>query len=149
MLKINTRSADETKELGRKIGLLSKPSTLIIMTGDLGAGKTTLTQGIALGLNIKKNVTSPTFTIMKVYKGKFPLYHIDAYRLEGISQNLGLEEMMDDDGICVVEWPNFINDRLLKTYLNIDLKWLSENEREISITAIGSKYEDMIKEITC
>ena len=114
MINLVTDSAAKTKELAYKLGKLVDAKTLIILTGDLGAGKTTFTQGLALGMGITKTVTSPTFTIMKIYKNKLPLYHIDAYRLEGISQDLGLEEMMDDDGVCVIEWPLFIDDRLPK-----------------------------------
>lgn len=149
MINLVTDSAAKTKELAFKLGKLVDAKTLIIMTGDLGAGKTTFTQGLALGMGITKTVTSPTFTIMKIYKNNLPLYHIDAYRLEGVSQDLGLEEMMDDDGVCVIEWPLFIDDRLPKEYINVDLKWLSENERAITISAVGERYMRMLEDLSC
>lgn len=149
MIKIITNSPEKTKEIAYNLGKILDAGSLVIMTGDLGAGKTTFTQGIALGLGISKNVTSPTFTIMKVYKNKIPLYHIDAYRLEGLSQDLGLEEMMEDDGVCVIEWPIFIDDRLPKEHLNIDLKLIDDQTREITISANGKKYENILEALTC
>lgn len=149
MIKIITNSPEKTKEIAYNLGKILDAGSLVIMTGDLGAGKTTFTQGIALGLGISKNVTSPTFTIMKVYKNKIPLYHIDAYRLEGLSQDLGLEEMMEDDGVCVIEWPIFIDVRLPKEHLNIDLKLIDDQTREITISANGKKYENILEALTC
>ena len=149
MIKIITNSPEKTKEIAYNLGKILDAGSLVIMTGDLGAGKTTFTQGIALGLGISKNVTSPTFTIMKVYKNKIPLYHIDAYRLEGLSQDLGLAEMMEDDGVCVIEWPIFIDDRLPKEHLNIDLKLIDDQTREITISANGKKYENILEALTC
>ncbi len=149
MIKIITNSPEKTKEIAYNLGKILDAGSLVIMTGDLGAGKTTFTQGIALGMGISKNVTSPTFTIMKVYKNKIPLYHIDAYRLEGLSQDLGLEEMMEDDGVCVIEWPIFIDDRLPKEHLNIDLKLIDDQTREITISANGKKYENILEALTC
>ena len=86
---------------------------------------------------------------MKVYKNKIPLYHIDVYRLEGLSQDLGLEEMMEDDGVCVIEWPIYIDERLPKEYLNINLKWIDDTTREITISARGKKYEEILEALTC
>lgn len=149
MIKIVTNSPEKTKEIAYNLGKMLEAGSLVIMTGDLGAGKTTFTQGIALGMGISKNVTSPTFTIMKVYKNTIPLYHIDAYRLEGLSQDLGLEEMMEDDGVCVIEWPIFIDERLPKEHLNINLKWIDDNTREITISANGKKYETILEALTC
>ena len=103
-LKVVTYAPDQTRELGKKLGSLIDGSFLITLSGELGAGKTTFTQGLARGLEITRNVTSPTFTLMKSYKGRLPLYHIDAYRLEDIDQDLGFEEYVDGDGVCVIEW---------------------------------------------
>ena len=89
-LRLITKSADETRELGSKIGKRSEAGMVILLDGDLGAGKTCLTQGIAKGLDINRSVTSPTFTIQKIYYGRLLLNHIDVYRLEGVHQDLGL-----------------------------------------------------------
>ena len=148
MLKITTYSAKETKEIAYKIGKILTKGTLIVLTGDLGAGKTTFTQGLASGMGITKMVTSPTFTIMKVYKGKLPLYHIDAYRLEGMTQELGLEEMMDDDGVCVIEWPIFIFDSLPDAYLNVDIKRIRDDIRSLTFIPHGKEYEKILEVIS-
>ena len=96
-LSLTTKSADETRELGAKIGKHSEAGMVILLDGDLGAGKTCLTQGIAKGLDISRSVTSPTFTIQKIYHGRLLLNHIDAYRLEGIHQDLGFDEYLNDE----------------------------------------------------
>ena len=101
--KVVTDSPLQTQRLAEMIGRILSAGSLITLSGDLGAGKTTFTQGLARGLGIEKRVTSPTFTIMKEYQGRLPLYHIDAYRLENITQDLGFEDYIDGDGVCVIE----------------------------------------------
>lgn len=142
-----SNSATETKELGRKIGLLCNTGMCILCIGDLGAGKTTFTQGLAIGLDITKTVSSPTYTILKVYHGRLPLYHMDAYRLEGLHQELGFEEMIEGDGVCVIEWPDYMKDHLPTEYLSITLTNLEEDQRKINLTAVGERYERLLKEI--
>ena len=97
VLHIQTDSSSSTLAFGKKIGEKASKGMVILLQGDLGAGKTTLTQGIAIGLNITRNVTSPTFNILKIYNGRMPLYHIDAYRMEGLKQDLGLDEFLEED----------------------------------------------------
>ena len=109
-LSLITKSADETRELGAKIGKHSEAGMVILLDGDLGAGKTCLTQGIAKGLDISRSVTSPTFTIQKIYHGRLLLNHIDAYRLEGVHQDLGFDEYLNDEGLTVIEWSQFSPD---------------------------------------
>ena len=143
-----TKDPKETKEIAFRLAKLLKEGSLLILTGDLGAGKTTFTQGLAKGLGIEKNVTSPTFTLMKVYKGDLPLYHIDAYRLEGIDQDLGFEELLEDDGVCVIEWPVFMQDLLPDEYLQIDIKRIEEDDtRELSLIPKGEKYKKVVEEL--
>lgn len=144
---IQTNSRDETHLLGEKIGSHLKENMVILLDGDLGAGKTTLTQGIAKGLHIKKNVTSPTFTILKIYHGAMTLYHIDAYRLEGISQDLGFEEILDDDGITVIEWAQYVPDLIPEEYLEISVTLLENDARNFHMMAYGKQYEDLLEEI--
>ncbi|MCR5794849.1 MAG: tRNA (adenosine(37)-N6)-threonylcarbamoyltransferase complex ATPase subunit type 1 TsaE [Solobacterium sp.] len=142
-IKLVTQNADETRAFGEKLGKLAAEGMVFLLDGDLGAGKTTLTQGIARGLGIKRNVTSPTFTILKVYKGRLTLNHIDAYRLEGIEQDLGFEELMNDDGLTVIEWPRFMEDQLPEEYLRISIRLLEEDSRQITVTAHGIQYEEI------
>ena len=146
MKRFVTKSAIETRELAQRLGALLSVGSLVILTGDLGAGKTTFTQGLAKGLGIEKRVISPTFTILRIYQGRMPLYHIDAYRLEGNDADLGFEEMMEDDGVCVIEWPDFLRDRLPEEYLEISITLEKDFSRVLSVNARGEKYEKILEE---
>ena len=118
-IEIISKSANETMELGKKIANLAAPGSIFCLTGDLGAGKTTLVRGIAQALDIKSVVQSPTFNIMKIYfDGAKPLIHIDAYRLADVDTDIGLDEYIGyETGITVIEWPMFI-DRLIPETAN-------------------------------
>ncbi|MCF0115853.1 MAG: tRNA (adenosine(37)-N6)-threonylcarbamoyltransferase complex ATPase subunit type 1 TsaE [Erysipelotrichaceae bacterium] len=144
MKKITTSSSEETKKIGYTLGTLVEPSMVITLSGDLGAGKTTFTQGIAKGMNIKKTVSSPTFTILKIYQGNMPLYHIDAYRLEGLHQDLGFDELMDDDGLTVVEWPQFAEDIIPEEYLEVLIN-LEGEDRIMTFIPHGLRYERLLE----
>lgn len=149
MRTITISSLDETKELGLQLASLVQPGMLITLTGDLGAGKTTFTKSLGKGIGINKVINSPTFNILKIYKGsKMPLYHIDAYRLEGIHQDLGFEEYFESDGLCVVEWPNFIEDQLPEHRLQIKITIESDengDKRVFSFEPYGSEYEKVVE----
>ncbi len=145
--EITTKSAAETKALGEKIGRMLDAGTCILLSGDLGAGKTTFTQGLAKGLEIHRTVSSPTFTIMKVYKGRLPLYHIDAYRLEGLHQDLGFEELIEDEGVTVIEWPDYMVDRLPEDYLRLDITRTGESSRKFKLSCHGEKYTKLMEEL--
>lgn len=145
--KAYTDSIEQTHALGRRIGESVSENMVILLSGDLGAGKTTLTQGIAKGLGVKRTVTSPTFTILKIYRGRMPLYHIDAYRLEGVSQDLGFEELLEDEGLTVIEWSQFIPELIPKEYLSVSIHLLDEDQREFIFEAHGSEYEALLEEI--
>lgn len=140
-------SLEETRALGIKIGEKVQEGTVITLSGDLGAGKTTLTQSIAKGLGITKTVSSPTFTICKIYYGRLPLYHFDAYRLEGSEEDLGFEEMIEGDGLAVIEWPQYIDYMIPEDVLNISIRLTGEQQREMSFTAQGEKSIQLLKEI--
>ena len=145
--KVVTDSPQKTKALAEMIGRAVSAGTLITLSGDLGAGKTTFTQGLAKGLDIDRKVTSPTFTIMKEYKGRLPLYHIDAYRLENITQDLGFEDYIDGDGVCVIEWANFIEYVLPEQLLNIEFTINDDDSRTLTLQGHGDKYEEVISKI--
>ncbi|MEG0169467.1 tRNA (adenosine(37)-N6)-threonylcarbamoyltransferase complex ATPase subunit type 1 TsaE [Anaerorhabdus sp.] len=146
-IKVITNSKEETKELGFQLGQLAKPQMVYTLTGDLGAGKTTLTQGIAKGLDIARTVSSPTFTICKIYHGRLDLYHFDAYRLEGLHQDLGFEEMIQGDGLTVIEWPMYIQEIIGDEYLEIEIKLLDEDQREFTLKSNGATYEQLLGEL--
>jgi len=132
-----THNAEETVQLGKKIGGKLQPNDIIALTGRLGAGKTTLIQGIAVGLGVKDYVTSPTFIIINEYQGRLPLYHIDLYRLdEGLEiEDLGIEEYFTKGGVCVIEWAERLGERQPGKSHEITLAMLAENERKICISS--------------
>ena len=146
-LEVCTENREETHVLGEKLGSAARENMVFLLEGDLGAGKTTLTQGIARGLGIRRNVTSPTFTILKVYQGRMPLYHIDAYRLEGMVQDLGFEELMEDDGLTVIEWSQFVSWLIPDEYLRVTITLLEDDRRRFVMEANGTQYEELLEEI--
>jgi tRNA threonylcarbamoyladenosine biosynthesis protein TsaE len=145
--QIHTTSEIETQAVAERIGELVVPGTVILLEGDLGAGKTTFTKGLAKGLGVKRNVNSPTFNIIKEYKGRLPLYHMDVYRLNGGDEDLGFDEYFNGDGVCVVEWAHLIEDFLPKEYMKLIIRRSGENEREIEILSVGERYETLSKEL--
>lgn len=152
MKKVNVESPEETMEYGNKLSQYLAPKDVILLDGDLGAGKTTFTKGLAKGLGIKRNIKSPTFTVIREYKGgRLPLYHMDIYRLDdGSGDELGLEEYFNGDGVNVIEWSKYIADELPDNYLKIifnrdDSK--SENYRTISFEPKGKRFEDMVEKV--
>ena len=136
-MEVVTKSAEETVELGRKIGAFLAPNDVIALIGHLGAGKTTLIQGIAQGLEVKDYVTSPTFIIINEYMGRLPFFHVDLYRLEDVDEieDLGIEEYFDRGGACVVEWAEKLGELRPKLSHEIKIKIVSENEREICVSS--------------
>ena len=135
-LEIISNSANETMELGQKIAELAKAGSIFCLTGDLGAGKTTLVRGIAQALKIKSVVQSPTFNIMKIYfDGIKPLIHIDAYRLADVDTDIGLDEYIGyETGITVIEWPMFIERLIPEGSNEINIVNLGNDVRKIAIT---------------
>lgn len=142
-----SKGHEDTQELANKIGLKINKPMVFLLCGDLGAGKTTFTQGLAKGLNINKTVSSPTFTIMKNYNGRLPLNHIDAYRLESLHQDLGFEELIGTVGVTVIEWPDFVEELFPEEYLRINIKRLSRNKRKLVFSPKGIEYEKLIEDL--
>ena len=129
-----TKSAAETRALGEKLAGRLRPGDVLLLEGDLGAGKSELTRGIAKGLGVTETVTSPSFTILNVYEsGRFPLYHFDWYRLESSEElyELGMDEYLGGDGIAVVEWPGRCPDPVPEGAVRIRMTAAGENERLI------------------
>ena len=122
---IETYSAEETFELGRLIGQQAKAGEVYTLTGDLGVGKTVLTQGVAAGLDIEEPVNSPTFTIVQIYEeGRLPFYHFDVYRIGDVEEmdEIGYEDYFYGDGICLIEWANLIEEILPPAYRQITIE---------------------------
>ena len=129
-----TKSAAETRALGEKLAGRLRPGDVLLLEGDLGAGKSELTRGIAKGLGVAETVTSPSFTILNVYEsGRYPLYHFDWYRLESSEElyELGMDEFLGGDGIAVVEWPGRCPDAVPEGAVRIRMTAAGENERMI------------------
>lgn len=135
--KIVTHSSEETIQLGREIGAGLKPPVLILLSGDLGAGKTTLTKGIASGLGAaqEEDVTSPTFTLVHKYERGARVYHIDLYRIGDFHdfETLGLEDLFSEQAVVIVEWPDRFTLRTDWPVVRIQLEHVTEDERRISI----------------
>jgi len=146
-----SHNSNETKNLGKKLGKLLRKGDLIALDGDLGAGKTCLVQGIALGLNSKDDVTSPSFSLIKEYSGDIPIYHFDLYRLENNEriEDLGYEEYFFGNGITLIEWAEKIQKYLPEQMLKIMIKMNNKNNhvRTILIEATGKRYKEIIGEI--
>ncbi len=133
--------------LGRKLGRLLGPGDLVILTGELGSGKTWFTKGIALGLDISEVVTSPSFALMNEYEGRSTLFHMDAYRLEDRKDFLdtGLDECFDGGGVVVMEWGDKWPDILPARHLKVRFKILDEVSRELTIV---SDHPEMVEVMT-
>lgn len=141
---------DATIALGKKIGQQLVAGDVLVLDGDLGAGKTTFTKGLAAGLEIPDIIKSPTFTIIHEYQdGRLPLYHMDAYRLEnGGAEDLGLEEYFDGDGVSVVEWAEFVADELPADFLAIHFKRTDDdNTRILEFEPHGQHFEQIVKSV--
>ncbi len=142
-----SKHPEDTMEFSKRLATLLQPGDVIALEGDLGAGKTTFTKGLAIGLEIHRNVNSPTFTIIKEYQGRLPLYHMDVYRVEDSFEDLGFDEYFEGDGVTVVEWAHLIESQLPSELLTISL-FLGENgSRRFVLEPKGKRYEELCKEI--
>ena len=132
-----THSPAETQTLGERLGKTLKSGDVIALIGDLGTGKTCLTQGIARGIGIAPDevVSSPSYILINEYDGTIPIYHIDLYRLETAAEiaELGLMEYMDSDGICIIEWAERMEHALPENHIRIDIRWEDENVRHFTV----------------
>ncbi|WP_188455043.1 tRNA (adenosine(37)-N6)-threonylcarbamoyltransferase complex ATPase subunit type 1 TsaE [Virgibacillus oceani] len=145
--KIETYSEKETTHIAQELALLLKPGDVITLEGNLGAGKTTFTKGLASGLGVKRTVNSPTFTIVKEYHGELPLYHMDVYRLEDSDEDIGFDEYFNGDGISVVEWAHFIEPYLPDSRLNINITYVDEHKRLLEFIPYSSHFEQITQEL--
>lgn len=148
MLKFITECVEETSRIGEKLGKQLKMGNIICLSGDLGAGKTAFTKGVAKGLGVEDYVTSPTYTIINEYEGILPLYHFDVYRLNDVEEmyELGYEEYFFGDGVVVLEWADIVKEIIPKERLWITiLNTKGDNTREIIMEPTGEAYDNMLK----
>lgn len=142
-----TKSNLETIEVGKTLGLKLKENDVVLLIGDLSAGKTTFTKGIGQALGVKRVINSPTFTIVKEYSGEsLKLYHLDLYRLDGVNNDFDLEEYFTMGGISVIEWPYQVKEILPDEYVLVTINRINEDERKITIETIGSRYDNLFEE---
>jgi tRNA threonylcarbamoyladenosine biosynthesis protein TsaE len=146
-----TRSVDDTRQLGAAVADLARPGDVLVLAGDLGAGKTAFVQGFSRGLGITGRVTSPTFTLVHVYEGgRLPVHHLDVYRLDQLSEalDLGLAEMLDDGGVVLVEWGDAITPVLPHQLLEVRLTFgEGDDDRTLAFRAVGSAWHDRLPQL--
>ncbi|MBB6217606.1 tRNA threonylcarbamoyladenosine biosynthesis protein TsaE [Anaerosolibacter carboniphilus] len=150
MVKIVSLGEEYTFQLGYKLGGLLSKGDVVCLTGDLGAGKTTLSKAIAKGLGVEEDVTSPTFTLIHEYMGRLPLYHFDVYRIRKIEEmdELGYEEYFYGDGVCLIEWASLIEELIPIEHLWIHItKGDGDQNREIEIKGTTEHFKWIIEEL--
>ena len=146
---LKSRSAGETRRIGASLGRHLEPGDILLLCGDLGTGKTCLTQGIAKGLGITEYVRSPTFVLVSIHQGRLPLYHIDIYRLDQVAEviDLGLEEYLAGDGVSVIEWADKALEVFPQSCLRVTLDYEGENERLLRLEPRGERYERLVLQV--
>ncbi|MCC3359703.1 tRNA (adenosine(37)-N6)-threonylcarbamoyltransferase complex ATPase subunit type 1 TsaE [Bacillus sp. REN16] len=142
-----SNTPEATGNFSYSLAATLKPGDVLTLEGDLGAGKTTFTKGLAKGLGITRTVNSPTFTIIKEYQGRIPLYHMDVYRLEHSDEDLGFDEYFDGEGVTVVEWAHLIEDQLPSDRLTIRIEHQGDTKRKITVIPFGERYQHLCEEL--
>ena len=149
MITLKTSSGEETFLLGKSLGQLLQPSMVLCLSGDLGAGKTQMTKGIATGLEIGDYITSPTYTLINEYNGRLPLYHFDVYRLENSDElnELGYQEYFYGEGVTVIEWADIISEAIPKDRLWMVIRKLEGDKRKIVLDGTGKAYLELLERL--
>jgi len=148
-IKLISHSPEQTQKFGVRIGELAQSGDIFLLVGELGTGKTCLTQGIARGLDIKDYVLSPSFVIIRELYGRLPLYHIDLYRLDHIEEieELGLDDYLYGNGVCVVEWAEKGLTALTEEHLLIQIDYLSDTGRSFYLKPGGQRYRKLVAQL--
>lgn len=139
---IYSRNEEELISIGQNIGSLLNSGDIIVLSGDLGAGKTTLTKGIAKGLNISQMIKSPTYTIVREYEGRLPLYHLDVYRIGDDPDSIDLDDFLYGDGVTIIEWGELLDEDLLGDYLLISIAH-HDDGRQLTLEAFGPRSQEI------
>lgn len=148
-MKIYIENVEKTLELGILLGSLLKPKDVICLNGDLGAGKTHFSKGIAKGMLIEEDITSPTFTIVQEYEGMIPLLHFDVYRIADSEEMyyIGYEDYLKRDAVSIIEWSKLIQDILPLGRLEVDINYALEGGRYFEFTPYGKRHEALLEEL--
>jgi tRNA threonylcarbamoyladenosine biosynthesis protein TsaE len=145
-LEIVSHSPEQTQQVGTRLGEIAWPGEVILLSGNLGAGKTCFTQGVARGLGITEYAASPSFILVRELYGRLPLYHIDFYRLDHLEEiaDLGLDEYFYGKGICVVEWADKGTALLPPEHLMVEIAYLGDTGRNLTFKPAGERYRQMV-----
>jgi len=148
-LDLVSHHPEETQEIGVRIGELAEAGDIFLLVGELGAGKTCLTQGIAWGLDIRGYALSPSFVIMRELQGRLPLYHIDLFRLERLAEieGLGLDDYLYGGGVCVVEWAEKGLELLPQEHLLVKINFLDDTRRSFHFEPRGERYQELLAQL--
>jgi tRNA threonylcarbamoyladenosine biosynthesis protein TsaE len=161
VIHAHTRSADETRALAAVVAELARPGDVILLAGDLGAGKTAFAQGFGAGLGVTEAITSPTFTLLNQYEGRLGLHHLDVYRLEQLAEvlDIGLPELLDEGGVTLIEWGDAITPALPADYLEVRFRFttrhrpvtdagpdgdpgdVTDDDRDLELLVVGPRWQ--------
>jgi tRNA threonylcarbamoyladenosine biosynthesis protein TsaE len=154
VIAARTTSVDETRALAARLAELVRPGDIVVLAGEMGAGKTAFAQGVAHGLGVKDTVTSPTFTLVRDYEGRIPMHHLDVYRLDHLNEvnELGLAELLDDGAVTLIEWGDVVLPVLPTDFLEVRLQYgegdeVAEDERTLSLRVVGPSWAGRIRAI--
>ncbi|MFC3932402.1 tRNA (adenosine(37)-N6)-threonylcarbamoyltransferase complex ATPase subunit type 1 TsaE [Streptococcus dentapri] len=142
-----SHNEDELRAIGSRIGQSLQAQDVLILTGELGAGKTTLTKGIAQALEISQMIKSPTYTIIREYEGKLPLYHLDVYRIGDDPDSIDLDDFLFDAGVTVIEWGHLLGSNLPDDYLEVIIDRVDDG-RQVSFKAVGERSQELMGAIS-
>lgn len=146
--KYTSRCEEDTLELAENIESEKFDGMVICLNGELGSGKTVFVKGFAKALGIQETVTSPTFSLVKEYHdGEMPLFHMDVYRMEDSKENFGLDDYLNQEGICIIEWPEMIEEQLPEERLDIKIKIIDDDVRVFVFTPHGEQYEELCQAV--
>jgi tRNA threonylcarbamoyladenosine biosynthesis protein TsaE len=151
VFSVITTNQEQTWQIGEMLGARLDAGDTVCLYGDLGAGKTSFSYGIAQGLEVEEQyITSPTFTFVNEYQGRVPMYHIDLYRLTDPDElhNIGFEEYLDSDGVTVIEWAERAEDELPVERLSVYLSHVNDHSREIGFLAEGERYQKLLDDLS-
>jgi tRNA threonylcarbamoyladenosine biosynthesis protein TsaE len=151
VITARTKSVDDTRALGAALAELSRPGDLLLLAGDLGAGKTALAQGFGRGLGVRDPITSPTFTLARQYEGRLPLNHLDVYRIDQLDEvaDIGLPELLDEGAVTLIEWGDAIVPVLPADFLEIRLTFgEGDDDREIAVRPVGPTWSARSRAVT-
>ncbi|EFW88138.1 hydrolase, P-loop family [Streptococcus equinus ATCC 9812] len=147
-LMFYSHNEDELMAYGYRLGQKLQAGDVLVLTGNLGAGKTTLTKGIAKGLDINQMIKSPTYTIVREYEGRLPLYHLDVYRIGNDPDSIDLDDFLYGDGVSVIEWGELLEEDLLGDYLEVVIT-PSGDGRQIELQTNGPRSEELAEAMAC